>query len=136
MTDPFPRIGPRVEAEPISVEVPNLPPVAEFTSSDVSGTGSNPAHTESFTDQSTDSDGTIVSRVWDYGDTAAPTKPTAKFTSSTSGLTASFTDTSTAHPPGRASTPGTGTSGTARRRTIHGRTPPTPTARAAPIPFG
>jgi PKD repeat protein len=96
MTDPFPRIGSRVEAEPASIETPNLPPIPEFTASDVSGTGGNPAHTISFTDQSTDTDGVIVSRVWDYGDAAAPTRPTAKFTFTTSELTATFTDKSTA----------------------------------------
>jgi hypothetical protein len=45
MTDPFPRISSRVEAEPASIEVPNQPPIPEFTASDVSGTGGNPAHT-------------------------------------------------------------------------------------------
>jgi PKD repeat protein len=108
----------------------NAAPVANFTST-TSGL------TASFTDTSTDSDGTIVRRQWNYGDGvnssttnpahtyAAPgtytvtltvtdnggyssTKtatvtvaagsnvaPVANFTSSTSGLTASFTDTST-----------------------------------------
>nr|WP_243746064.1 PKD domain-containing protein [Tahibacter aquaticus] len=109
----------------------NVPPVANFASS-TSGL------TASFTDSSTDSDGTIASRAWNFGDGGSstatnPTRtyaaagtytvtltvtdnggatntktasvtvsgvssnvpPVANFTSSTSGLVASFTDSST-----------------------------------------
>jgi len=109
----------------------NVPPVANFSSS-TSGL------TATFTDSSTDSDGTIASRNWNFGDggTSTATNPTrtyasagtytvtltvtdnagatntktgtvtvssgpgnvapvANFTSSTSGLTATFTDSST-----------------------------------------
>jgi trimeric autotransporter adhesin len=109
----------------------NVPPVANFTSS-TSGLTAN------FTDTSTDSDGSVASRSWTFGDggissLANPSRtyaaagtytvtltvtdnggashsksgsvtvssgpanvpPVANFTSSTSGLTANFTDTST-----------------------------------------
>ena len=119
-------------ARPTSVTVtgaPNVPPTANFSFT-TSGL------TASFTDTSTDSDGTIASRSWSFGDattstatnpsktyaaantydvtltvtdnvgaSASVTKsvtvtapanvaPTANFTFTTSGLTASFTDTS------------------------------------------
>jgi PKD repeat protein len=108
---------------------PNVPPVANFTFT-TSGL------TASFTDTSTDSDGTIASRSWNFGDGTSSTltnpsktyavagtytvvltvtdnigasssktstvtvvvpnvPPTANFTSSASGLTVTFTDTST-----------------------------------------
>ncbi len=108
---------------------PNVPPVANFTFT-TSGL------TATFTDTSTDSDGTIASRSWNFGDGTTstltnPTKtyaasgtysvvltvtdnvgatstrttavtvvapnapPVANFTFTTSGLTATFTDTST-----------------------------------------
>ncbi len=54
---------------------PNQPPVANFT---VSGTGG----TRTFTDTSTDPDGTIASRAWDFGDgsTSTVTNPSKTWT--------------------------------------------------------
>jgi len=50
---------------------PNVAPTADFT-------GTQSGLTASFTDQSTDTDGTIVTRAWDFGDgtTSAETNPT------------------------------------------------------------
>ncbi|MGW1991487.1 collagenase [Embleya sp. NPDC001921] len=65
----------------------NRPPVAEFTSA-VNGTS------VAFTDTSTDPDGTIASRAWDFGDgtTSTATNPTKTYTAGTYTVRLTVTD--------------------------------------------
>jgi PKD repeat protein len=64
-------------------------PVADFTTS-ING------KTVTYTDTSTDADGTVESRLWDFGDGL----PTADFSVIVTNLSAAFTDTSTDVSPG------------------------------------
>lgn len=88
----LPRFNPRPDTIHRAEQAEALqPPTAAF-SFQVSGL------TVAFTDLSVDPDGQIVSRVWDFGDSA--TMPTAAFAASPNGLTVTFTDQSFDVPPG------------------------------------
>ncbi len=91
MTTSLPRLGTRANAEPIASPTGDLPPIADFSSVVV-------GNTVTFTDQSVDLDGTIVSYQWDFGDAAV--KPVASFTVSGAGLMRQFLDQSTDAAPG------------------------------------
>lgn len=89
----IPRFDERIDnpSEEFNAVTPDqpLPPIASFTFT--VGVGG----VVTFHDTSTDPDGRIVSRRWDFGD-----RPVANFIYSFSGLRATFTDTSTDAPPG------------------------------------
>jgi PKD repeat protein len=86
----LPRIFPRTDPVPEVPEAAQLPPVAAFSVAKLGGL------VVQATDMSTDPDGVIVSRIWDWGE-----GPTARFTvGSVSGLTVSFLDQSFDVPPG------------------------------------